>query len=197
MRRIRDDIVLLDYADYRVMPWKNGGGTTREVFAHGATESGFDWRLSIADVASDGPFSSFAGYARSILLLDGRGMRLRFDGADEVRIDEPFRPFDFDGGANTVCTLIDGPVRDFNIMSARSRVRHEHAILRDFPCSDAGGVQAIHCLEGALAATLDDGIRIEMARGATLIAHDPNRPVRRIDGAPGSIALRVLFHSAD
>lgn len=195
MQRLDVHVLLLEHADYRVMPWQNGGGITREIFVHGRTDTGFDWRLSIAEVAGDGPFSSFAGYARTILLLDGRGMRLRFGDAGEVRVTDRFRPVDFDGGADTFCTLIDGPVRDFNIISARARVRHEQAIVSRFPKrSDASGVLAIHCLAGSLTVMLDDGRRVAVERGASLLQLDAQRGVREIDGAADSHALLVRFH---
>ena len=38
-------------------PWKNGGGVTREV-AKSPSQAPF-WRLSIANVDQEGPFSSF------------------------------------------------------------------------------------------------------------------------------------------
>ncbi len=43
------------------MPWKNGGGETAEiaVFPPSADLSEFGWRISMATVSSDGPFSAF------------------------------------------------------------------------------------------------------------------------------------------
>lgn len=194
MQRI-DGILLLDHGDYRVMPWKNGGGTTREIFAHGSGDAGFDWRLSIAEVANDGPFSPFPGHARTILLLEGAGMRLRFNDEREVRVTERFHPLDFDGGADTFCTLIDGPVRDFNIMSARARVRHEHAIVGQFPFPvSAADALAIHCLAGSLQVTLDDDRQVGVGRGSSLLQLEGARRVRRIDAASGSRALLARFH---
>lgn len=53
--------------DYRVMPWRNGGGTTTELLIdpedsglEGAGER-FLYRISIADVATDGPSSASQG----------------------------------------------------------------------------------------------------------------------------------------
>jgi environmental stress-induced protein Ves len=42
------------------MPWKNGGGVTRELLAW---PGGGDWqvRISVAEIEADGPFSSFPG----------------------------------------------------------------------------------------------------------------------------------------
>lgn len=194
MQRIDDGVLLLDETDHRVMPWKNGGGTTREIFACGANGADFDWRLSIADVASDGPFSAFDGYARSIMLLEGSGMRLDFGNGSEALVTARFRPVDFDGGARTFCTLLDGPVRDFNIMSARARVRHEHAVIGTFPFhATASDMQIIHCLAGSLGVTLDDGTRIAIPHGATLLQLAANRGAREIDGTSTSVALLVRF----
>jgi environmental stress-induced protein Ves len=116
---------LLDSASYRIMPWKNGGGTTTEIFVHpagaGIEGSRFIWRLSIATVGADGPFSAFPGYDRTIMLIEGRGMALDFGPNGTTRLDRPFEPFDFKGEWPAEARLIDGPCRDFNIMVDRSR----------------------------------------------------------------------------
>ena len=52
---------LLSAARRAAVPWKNGGGVTREVAAHpaGASLEDFDWRVSTAEVRAAGPFSGF------------------------------------------------------------------------------------------------------------------------------------------
>src|SRR5262245_21856206 len=78
-------------------PWKNGAGLTRElaVAPRGATVVDFDWRISVARIDRDAPFSAFDGIDRCITLLRGKGMRLRSsdDAIDATlaRIAEPFR----------------------------------------------------------------------------------------------------------
>ena len=63
------------FADLATNPWKNGGGVTREVLRH--EEMGFmHWRISIADVASEGPFSAFPGLKRILTVIEGKGMWL-------------------------------------------------------------------------------------------------------------------------
>lgn len=103
-------------------PWKNGGGVTHELYreAHG---SGFSLRVSVADVAADGPFSRFPGIDRSITLLEGNGFRLTRDDGLDVRIDRPTLPFSFHGEDDWTATLTDGPVRDFNVMVDRAVLR--------------------------------------------------------------------------
>ena len=73
---------LLRNADHRRMPWKNGGGETVEVIVHpeGASLSDFGWRVSMASVASDGPFSVFPGIDRTLAVLSGNGMALSIEG---------------------------------------------------------------------------------------------------------------------
>ncbi|HEX7964142.1 MAG TPA: HutD family protein [Gammaproteobacteria bacterium] len=122
--------------DYRVMPWKNGRGATTELAIHpaGAALDGFDWRLSIADVVEDGDFSRFPGYDRTLVVAEGRGMELEFDGASAPqRLAGPGSLALFSGDWITRGRLLAGPVRDFNVMSARERVHHECEVLKDAP----------------------------------------------------------------
>ncbi|MBV2156030.1 HutD family protein [Kitasatospora sp. SUK 42] len=116
-------IQVLRASERPATPWLNGGGVTREVagFPAGAGLDGFDWRVSLADVATAGPFSPFPGIDRVITLVEGAGMALTVNGAEQL-IDAPFRPFAFPGDAATDCRLLGGPVVDFNVMTRRGRV---------------------------------------------------------------------------
>jgi uncharacterized protein len=109
-------------ADYRDVPWKNGGGVTRELLKlpHPTDPARFLVRLSIATVATSGPFSLFPGVDRTLLLLDGRGMAWSIDHAPEVILDQRWQPFAFPGEAEIHCRLLGGPVRDFNLMVDRA-----------------------------------------------------------------------------
>jgi len=111
---------ILRSSDCQRMPWKNGGGTTIEIWKQVSATGEMLWRLSIADVASDGPFSEFPGIDRWIMVVSGKGMELRIDGMGTKRLDRLFEPLFFSGDAKTDCRLIDGPIRDFNFMIARS-----------------------------------------------------------------------------
>jgi len=115
---------LLTPADYRRMPWRNGGGRTTEIATHpaGAALDAFDWRVSVADIVKDGPFSRFAGIDRTIVPIAGAGMRLDGDG-HAVLLAALFEPYAFRGEDAITCTLVDGPVRDFNLMVSRERMR--------------------------------------------------------------------------
>ncbi|MDF9811273.1 HutD family protein [Streptomyces sp. SPB162] len=103
-------------------PWSNGGGVTREITADppGAGLADFGWRVSLADVVGDGPYSALPGVERIITVVDGAGMVLTIDG--EVRPPIlPLRPFAFPGDAATDCRLTGGPLVNLNVMTRRGR----------------------------------------------------------------------------
>lgn len=111
---------LLRAADRVATPWKNGGGVTREVAAWppGAGLDAFDWRISLADVAADGPFSAFPGVDRVLTVIDGQGLVLEIDGRTTPL--KPGAPFAFPGEAAVMARLPAGPIRDLNVMVRRS-----------------------------------------------------------------------------
>lgn len=118
--------VRFPFAEQRVVPWRNGGGSTREVAIEpaGATvATGFVWRISVASVAADGPFSAFPGVDRCLWLVRGTGMVLEVGGAPPARVvlDRPGQRYDFAGETPIVARLLDGPNEDLNVMVARDR----------------------------------------------------------------------------
>lgn len=104
--------------DFIEMPWKNGGGVTTELFRFNDTDHSFLFRLSMAKVRSDGPFSSFPGIDRILFLLDGKGFHLEGPTL-KTSLTENTPPLYFKGEDPINCTLIDGPCIDFNVMTAR------------------------------------------------------------------------------
>lgn len=145
---------ILRQEDYKVMPWKNGGGITTEIWVSpegsGLAGAPFDWRVSIADVAADGPFSKFAGYDRQIMLLDGAGMRLETEESGSIDL-RPYRPQTFSGDWTVTGKLLAGPVRDFNLMVARHFGRGSLACQRltaPLPLIGDGATRLIHAIDG-------------------------------------------------
>lgn len=115
------EVHLYRAADYPRMPWRNGAGTTQEVACNpGGSAAAFDWRLSIADVAQDGGFSAFTGLQRIITVLEGRGIQLTVDGREQAPL-APRQAYAFSGDAQVQCRLLDGPIRDFNLIYAPAR----------------------------------------------------------------------------
>ena len=107
-------------------PWKNGGGSTREIvcFPPGASMDSFAWRISVATIAQAGPFSAFAGIDRQIMLLDGDGVQLVAEQAGiHHGLQHRWQPFAFSGDVALDCTLLSGTSTDFNVMTRRGVVR--------------------------------------------------------------------------
>ncbi|RWL49251.1 MAG: HutD family protein [Mesorhizobium sp.] len=117
---------ILRAAGYRVMPWKNGGGTTTEIAVSpdGAGLDDFDWRLSMARVEASGPFSSFAGIDRTLSVLEGEGIILDIAGQPPARLTPASAPLAFPGDVPTSAALIGGPITDLNVMTRRGRMAH-------------------------------------------------------------------------
>ncbi|RYX99159.1 MAG: HutD family protein [Bradyrhizobiaceae bacterium] len=116
---------LLRAADYKTMPWKNGMGSTTEIAISpaDATLDAFDWRVSMARVASDGPFSSFAAIDRTLLVLEGNGIDLSVAARAPVRVDRD-TIHSFPGDQPTAARLVAGPITDLNVMTRRDVLSH-------------------------------------------------------------------------
>lgn len=114
-------IDLLPAASHRRERWKNGGGWTREIL-RSPVEGDWGWRVSVAEVGSDGPFSSFPGCDREIVLLAGQGMDLDFGDGESVRLAPPHGRLRFAGERAVSARLVEGPTIDFNLMWKREAV---------------------------------------------------------------------------
>ncbi|SEK10586.1 HutD family protein [Achromobacter sp. NFACC18-2] len=101
-------------------PWKNGGGVTRTLAADPAGR----WRVSIADIGQDGPYSRFPGYDRVSVVLSGEGVALQGEGVAVAL--RPRSPTVFAGDEVLQSRLVRGPVRVLNLFvlrgSAEARV---------------------------------------------------------------------------
>lgn len=110
-------MILVHASHAPAKPWKNGGGSTTELacWPPGSMLDDFDWRISVASIEVDGPFSDFPGIERILLLLEGSGMELRWsDRTAQVTAAQP--RIDFAGTPAPDCRLLAGPTRDFNLM---------------------------------------------------------------------------------
>ena len=109
--------------DYPTRPWKNGGGTTRDIAVSppGASLDDFDWRLSLAQVDRDGPFSPFDNVDRTLVLLSGAMTLHRQDRQIDLVRHEPIT---FEGERAIEATLAGASTLDFNVMTRRGRARH-------------------------------------------------------------------------
>ena len=145
-------------ASYKRMPWRNGGGETIEiaVFPPAADFAAMDWRLSMATVAADGPFSSFPGIDRTLSVLAGT-LGLEIDG---VRVDlmEMSPPHSFRGEAAVNGLVVRGPVTDLNVMTRRGALTHDVrrvSVAGEKTVTTSAGTLLLFCHTGAV--TLPSG----------------------------------------
>jgi environmental stress-induced protein Ves len=148
---------ILRASSSRSVPWKNGGGMTREILREPAEPAAFDWRLSLATIDSPGPFSAFDGYHRTLVLVTGAGVELNFSQHGTSRLSTPGQTVSFDGAWQTSCTLLDGSSTDLNLIVSAERAQ---STSRSAPLTEAQVIQTagwsevfVCCLSGTMRLT--------------------------------------------
>lgn len=131
-------------------PWKNGGGVTRQIAQSGPGDP--FWRLSIADVEKDGPFSDFPGLRRILTVISGSGMTLKLaEGACPADLHIPVH---FSGDTPVDGVLRDGPVQNFNLIyDAEKLVAGVQAGPLDkleFAGRTSAFLSVVYCLSGSM-----------------------------------------------
>jgi len=105
------------FSEHLAMPWANGKGTSYEVASNRDASNQWSWRVAIAPVVEDGPFSSLPGIDRQLVVINGNGMVLEVDGKTVDCL--PSQVVAFSGDATAYARLIDGPSVDLGLMTAR------------------------------------------------------------------------------
>lgn len=136
-------MIHLTPSDYTRQPWKNGRGTTTELWRL-ESDGQLLVRLSRAAVVEDGPFSLFPGIERNLTVLSGPGFRLTGDGVN-LRCD-PLKPVAFPGDVPILASETMGlQSDDFNVMTARHLPRPEVLVAQNTTLP-AGGRLALYAL---------------------------------------------------
>lgn len=119
-------------ADYTVTPWRNGQGETVELLKQGSSdaEHEFDWRISKAPVSEDGPFSTFTGCERILVLIKGKGATLQHDSGEVDCLRQVLDIARFRGEWHTMSTLVDGDVTNFNLITRRDACTAEVQVVK-------------------------------------------------------------------
>ncbi|MCU1416153.1 MAG: hypothetical protein JWP32_327 [Schumannella sp.] len=104
-------------------PWKNGLGFTEDVLVSETPGAGDDplWRISIATIDADVPFSRFDGIERLLMPISPSELSLNIDGR-QTSIPQ-FGVVSFPGEAFVLATGVVNQKADLNVM-----VRRGHAI---------------------------------------------------------------------
>ena len=153
--------------DCRTTRWKNGGGSTTEIAIEpsGASLESFDWRISMAQVASDGPFSEFPGIDRTLAVISGSGLQLSIAGKPAVTLDRGSDPVQFPGDVASSARLLSGEITDLNIMSRRQRFSHRLLRVQKPVSRNFGGDDV------AVAISLNGSTRLSSVGNIVLLGH--------------------------
>ena len=143
------------------VPWKNGGGITRNI-AKGLADNRTAWTISRADVAQDGPFSDFTGMTRVLTVVSGGAMELQ--ASSHTITAHMWQPVYFDGALKVQSSLTEGPLTDLNLMFDPILcdglvithcdpfkglvVRPKHGLLAFHVMAGAPKINAVHTAEG-------------------------------------------------
>lgn len=117
---------ILRAATLPAVPWKNGGGVTTEIARHppGNAASDFAWRVSLARIACDGPFSLYPGIDRTLAVVSGGGLSLEIAGIGSEHLTAASAPLAFAGELSVHGRLSAEPIDALNVMTRRHRIRH-------------------------------------------------------------------------
>ena len=188
---------ILKSDEYHCMPWRNGRGETAEVAISptGATLDDFDWRVSMARIDGDGPFSIFPQTDRTLAVLRGDGLRLSIASSAPFELTHDSEPLSFPGDVAVSATLLGAAVTDLNVMTRRERSRHSMRRLRI-----AGSVEVpleaplalLICAEGSLQIEVNAETTTLMALDALLVEEGP--ATLRISNDASVLAYLIEIH---
>jgi uncharacterized protein len=152
----------------KTTPWKNGGGSTTEIAAEpaGSSLESFDWRISMARVVSDGPFSDFPGIDRTLAVLKGSGMVLTIGSNAPVTVSSGTDPVSFAGDVPTSARLVAGEITDLNVMTRRRRFGHRMLRIANATSYDFGDGDDV-----AVVLSLDGTTRVTSERDGATLGH--------------------------
>ena len=180
--------------EYRRERWKNGTGWTREIVRTPETGD-WDWRLSIAEIEQDGPFSVFPGIDRELVLIRGNGLRLRFSDGEVHELQPPHARLRFAGEREVRGELLEGPTHDFNLMWRRDAVAaellHRPLVGPMLFFTEPGVTWAVHMLAGQ--AQFDQASQLPplWAGDTALLADGENRGRYALEGGGELLAIKL------
>jgi environmental stress-induced protein Ves len=189
--------ILIPFAGLAPVPWKNGGGSTTQI-AIAPPEAGlddFEWRISLATIATDGPFSQFAGVDRTLVLVEGNGITLDIDGETSVLLcdDEPLAAF---AGEDQVHAKLNrGPTTDFNVMTRRDCCIHEFGRRRlsgESSFATRADVTVLFLAQGDAITVSSDAERIGMVRYDAVVFE--GEALWKLEAAQAEIFIVDIFY---
>lgn len=165
----KNDIQIVRLSDVKVEPWKNGFGITQTL------AQGLGWRLSLARVALDGPFSVFYGWQRHSTVVAGEGLRLD-SGPDSVFL-EPHRVFSYDGGLDWVCTLGGKAASVVNAMCEKNVAAISVKIARELSIETRNTFVIFPVNSRVICHSAVENITFSVQKGSFLLAQKQRSPI--------------------
>ena len=180
--------------EYRRVRWKNGTGWTREIVRVPDREE-WDWRLSIAEIEQDGPFSVFPGIDRELVLIRGNGLRLRFEDGEVRELQPPHERIRFAGERVVGGELLEGPTHDFNLMWRRDAIDaellHRPLVGPMLFFTEPGTSWAIHLLAGQAKFDRASGLPDLWAGDTALLIAGDERRRYALEGGGELLAIKL------
>lgn len=180
--------------EYRRERWKNGLGWTREI-VRWPDRDDWSWRLSIAEIEQDSRFSTFSGVDRELVLLQGNGLRLRFDDGEVQTLEPPHQRYRFAGERGVTGELVDGLTHDFNLMWRRDLIKAE-MLYRPLVgpmlfFADPGTTWAVHLLAGQARFDKSSGLPPLWMGDTALLVAGQGRQRFALDGGGQLLAIKL------
>ena len=190
--------MLIAFASLLPVPWKIGGGSTTEIAAlpPGTQFHDFDWRISLATVLQDGPFSLFPGVDRTLALVEGPGLVLDVD-ERRFMLDDEDAVIEFAGESTVRATLDGGPSIDFNVMTRRAVCHHKFGRRRLEGASvfaPRGDRSVLFLAEGESLSVSSDDERIGLVRFDAIVFDTDT--VWTLEAQAATVFIVDLFYGA-
>ncbi len=178
--------------EFKTVPWKNGKGITKELYVKQEKERGdFIFRLSIAGVTENGPFSDFSGYNRVLMMLEGNGIRLEHSDGSINEINSYSDMAIFSGDLKTEAVLKEGPIKDFNVFTLKEVCSSEViAVNGEVVFSEGAGELFILCC-GDYAQIESIGINVKIKHYHLLHITEIASVAIRVKG--NAIAVKIIY----
>lgn len=128
-------------------PWRNGRGITRTVAVETAGAQ-WRWRISLADLSGDAPFSRFPGVDRQAALVRGTRLVLTVEGTPH-ELGPLGRQVAFAGESEVHASSPTAVVRLWNVMVRRGAARAHLQWLRAATELPQAGVRVLLAIDAA------------------------------------------------
>lgn len=187
------DIRVIRRDEHKLVPWRNGGGVTREIALAPDTRGalGYAWRLSQATVTETGPFSEFPHADRTLLVLSGDKLELTVAGVPHVLARH--EALAFPGDVATEGRPLGRPVEDLNIICDRRLTRHRLTVLATDEVTDVAMGSEVLFVALASAAIQGPADHVyPLAEGDTLQARGRPGTWRVTEGSLAAVILEPL-----